>query len=96
MARLTFVSPTRPLYSAEESLASYKNMAAVPYAFGYSSTTAVERQPLYAADVWLSISGLEPTADPLGAPSTHTLLPPPHQCRFLTIIPVFLDRVSPR
>lgn len=30
-------------------------MAAVPYAFGYSNTTAVERQPIYVSDVWRQI-----------------------------------------
>ena len=27
-------------------------MAAVPYSFGYSNTTAVERQPLYGTSIW--------------------------------------------
>ena len=31
-------------------------MAAVPYAFGYSNTTVVERQPIYTSDVWYNIS----------------------------------------
>ncbi|NBQ44257.1 MAG: hypothetical protein EBU23_17810, partial [Mycobacteriaceae bacterium] len=41
-------------------------MASVQYAFGYSNTTAVERQPIPAAAVWQDIDQIPPVA-PLSA-----------------------------
>jgi len=40
-------------------------MAAVPYTFGYSNTTAVERQPVFSKDIWLN-AGLLGQVTPCG------------------------------
>jgi len=50
-------------------LANYSTMAAAPYAFGYSNTTVVERQPIYTSDVWYNISQI-PQA-PSSSPSAY-------------------------
>jgi hypothetical protein len=57
-------------------------MAAVPYSFGYSNTTVVERQPLYSSSVWWTGMNDFP-ADPSGSGS---LLVQRANCRFETSV----------